>query len=99
MKIGRNNTCPCGSGKKYKKCCLKKREKIFIGEDLFYKQIKPLYKNVKFDINRFLEFDISLPFQLALEDGSLFSFKKKVAYCIIYIKHMNVKRLLLRIRI
>lgn len=21
-KIGRNETCPCGSGKKYKKCCL-----------------------------------------------------------------------------
>lgn len=23
-KIGRNKTCPCGSGKKYKKCCLNK---------------------------------------------------------------------------
>ena len=23
MKIGRNEPCPCGSGKKYKKCCLK----------------------------------------------------------------------------
>lgn len=23
MKIGRNDKCPCGSGKKYKKCCLK----------------------------------------------------------------------------
>lgn len=22
-KIGRNDLCPCGSGKKYKKCCLK----------------------------------------------------------------------------
>ena len=22
-KIGRNLPCPCGSGKKYKKCCLK----------------------------------------------------------------------------
>jgi len=22
MKIGRNQPCPCGSGKKYKKCCL-----------------------------------------------------------------------------
>jgi hypothetical protein len=21
-KVGRNDTCPCGSGKKYKKCCL-----------------------------------------------------------------------------
>jgi len=25
-KIGRNMPCPCGSGKKYKKCCLNKRE-------------------------------------------------------------------------
>ena len=24
MKIGRNDLCPCGSGKKYKKCCLSK---------------------------------------------------------------------------
>ena len=23
-KIGRNDPCPCGSGKKYKKCCGKK---------------------------------------------------------------------------
>ena len=22
VKIGRNEKCPCGSGKKYKKCCL-----------------------------------------------------------------------------
>lgn len=25
MKIGRNDLCPCGSGKKYKKCCLYKK--------------------------------------------------------------------------
>jgi hypothetical protein len=24
MKTGRNDSCPCGSGKKYKKCCLSK---------------------------------------------------------------------------
>ncbi len=23
-KVGRNDPCPCGSGKKYKKCCLEK---------------------------------------------------------------------------
>ncbi|MAU06352.1 MAG: hypothetical protein CL919_00500 [Deltaproteobacteria bacterium] len=23
-KIGRNDLCPCGSGKKHKKCCMKK---------------------------------------------------------------------------
>jgi len=26
MKIGRNDPCPCGSGKKYKKCCLLKQQ-------------------------------------------------------------------------
>ncbi len=26
MKIGRNQPCPCGGGKKYKKCCLEKEE-------------------------------------------------------------------------
>lgn len=25
-KIGRNEPCPCGSGKKYKNCCIKKSE-------------------------------------------------------------------------
>ncbi len=24
-KVGRNDACPCGSGKKYKKCCLDKQ--------------------------------------------------------------------------
>jgi len=24
VKVGRNDRCPCGSGKKYKKCCLQK---------------------------------------------------------------------------
>jgi len=24
-RAGRNDPCPCGSGKKYKKCCLKKQ--------------------------------------------------------------------------
>lgn len=26
-KIGRNEKCPCGSGKKYKNCCIKDKEK------------------------------------------------------------------------
>jgi len=25
-KVGRNDPCPCGSGKKYKHCCLKKKK-------------------------------------------------------------------------
>lgn len=30
---GRNYPCPCGSGKKYKKCCLPKKETAVV-EDL-----------------------------------------------------------------
>lgn len=29
MKIGRNDPCPCGSGKKYKKCCIDKETSIY----------------------------------------------------------------------
>ncbi|MCP4482842.1 MAG: UPF0149 family protein [bacterium] len=28
FKVGRNNPCPCGSGKKFKKCCLLKKETL-----------------------------------------------------------------------
>lgn len=38
-KIGRNDVCPCGSGKKYKKCCMGK------DEQLIAKQIVPSYNN------------------------------------------------------
>ena len=24
-KVGRNESCPCGSGKKFKKCCMRKK--------------------------------------------------------------------------
>jgi len=29
-KVGRNEKCPCGSGKKYKKCCLNKKPPVYI---------------------------------------------------------------------
>ncbi len=29
-KIGRNEPCPCGSGKKYKKCCMGKKDKLIV---------------------------------------------------------------------
>ena len=37
-KIGRNDPCPCGSGKKYKNCCLGKEEHIYrLKDDPTYK--------------------------------------------------------------
>ena len=37
MKIGRNASCPCGSGKKYKKCCLNKS--VSPPETLHYRRL------------------------------------------------------------
>ena len=48
MRIGRNDKCPCGSGLKYKKCCLDKPQNNF-------KQMKPLKK--KDDIPFLTKFD------------------------------------------
>jgi hypothetical protein len=39
MKIGRNDPCPCGSGKKYKKCCVNKLSEQEV-EELYLKQLE-----------------------------------------------------------
>lgn len=47
--VGRNELCPCGSGKKYKKCCLLKDEKIEISKNKIgysKKQYDSIMKNV-----------------------------------------------------
>lgn len=40
MKIGRNQPCPCGSGKKYKRCCLDKQSNFKFKFDKHYFRIK-----------------------------------------------------------
>lgn len=42
VKIGRNDPCPCGSGRKYKKCCLGKGEYLVSGNlrDLYFQKYK-----------------------------------------------------------
>ena len=34
LKIGRNDLCPCGSGLKYKKCCLGKEKPAPLSEEI-----------------------------------------------------------------
>jgi hypothetical protein len=34
MKTGRNDLCPCGSGKKYKNCCLGKKSATSVSQIL-----------------------------------------------------------------
>lgn len=41
MKIGRNKPCPCGSGKKYKKCCLNKS--VVPPEALHYRRLSEIH--------------------------------------------------------
>ena len=45
-KIGRNDPCPCGSGKKYKKCCLNKEKTITSNQQV--PLVNQLYSNPLF---------------------------------------------------
>lgn len=46
MKIGRNDECPCGSGKKYKRCCLGKSTR-----ENEYEKIRCIIQNYNYDSN------------------------------------------------
>ena len=54
-KIGRNEPCPCGSGKKYKKCCLNTSKSpiggtfIYTDLDNLSNQVVDLIQDKKFD--------------------------------------------------
>ena len=48
-KIGRNEPCPCGSGKKYKKCCLNKSA---VGGTFIYTDLDILSNKVNTLINQ-----------------------------------------------
>jgi len=41
-KIGRNDPCPCGSGKKYKQCCQKREQFERTKKDIKMRSIKSL---------------------------------------------------------
>lgn len=57
--IGRNELCPCGSGKKYKKCCLQKNQRTeFTRNKTLY--AKGLYKNIE---NKICEYSTASSFQ------------------------------------
>ena len=51
-KIGRNDICPCGSGLKYKKCCMNKKENSKIEDKEFsIPEILSLLKTALQDLN------------------------------------------------
>lgn len=51
MKIGMNDPCPCGSGKKYKKCCWEKEYQ----EKKFFNDLNNLYAPIKYLNNELLK--------------------------------------------
>lgn len=51
MKISRNDQCPCGSGKKYKKCCLPKAE----AQDFAYRRISQTFQGLTGKLMTFAE--------------------------------------------
>lgn len=52
MKVGRNAPCPCGSGKKYKKCCMNKTQPPV---DLFQRRLSEAYDRLMDQLVRFAE--------------------------------------------
>src|ERR1700730_15276329 len=66
MKINRNDLCPCGSGKKYKKCCMIKEQVLEVEElklERFFVQRHALVLKLK----QFLEVSHSLKSYLHLK--------------------------------
>lgn len=53
-KIGRNDPCPCGSGKKYKRCCLERDQKL---ELLMAKGLPDLQTSNKQPIHDFISYE------------------------------------------
>ena len=45
LQVGRNDSCPCGSGEKYKNCCIKKGESFL--KKMAKKEEKRLRKEAK----------------------------------------------------
>ena len=52
MKVGRNQPCPCGSGKKYKKCCLNKEN---VSSDLLYRRLGEAHDRL---VHRLMQFGL-----------------------------------------
>lgn len=59
MSVGRNDPCPCGSGKKYKHCCLNKKNIIQLDEfrqEKFYQEKHALVKKIRTFISEQIPF-------------------------------------------
>ena len=68
MKIGKNDKYPCGSGKKYKRCCLEKgqNQSFILTKDVYERDLLPVYNLDKCRPKTFIEFGIVLPFHISM---------------------------------
>ena len=71
MKVGRNDKCPCGSGKKYKQCCLNKDTGInnlfILTKEVYEKDFLPVYNLDIYRPKMFIEFEVVLPFHIPMD--------------------------------
>lgn len=65
MQVGRNEPCPCGSGSKFKKCCLSAKKDAQIG-DLLWRQLGSIHDDMA---NRLLEHGIRTFGRTAIEEA------------------------------
>ncbi|KAB8137995.1 hypothetical protein F9U64_07200 [Gracilibacillus oryzae] len=66
MTVGRNDPCPCGSGKKYKKCCMKKDQIVELKiskEEKFYKLKETLAGKLNAFLVSYLTLNIYAPLE------------------------------------
>ena len=63
MQVGRNDPCPCKSGKKFKKCCLNKDAET---GDLLWRQLGSIHDDMA---NRLLEHGIRVFGKMAIEEA------------------------------
>jgi len=68
MRTGRNDPCPCGSSKKYKYCCLNKKDKspMILTKEVYEKDFLPVYNLELCKPKTFIEFEIVLPFHIPM---------------------------------
>ena len=60
-KVGRNDPCPCGSGKKYKKCCLRaEAAAVETPEELLRRRIRAVIGDLAERLLRFTQSQFEL---------------------------------------
>ncbi len=71
MKIGRNDKCTCGSGKKYKKCCMNEKleaiNPFILTKQVYDRDFLPVYNLDIHNPKTFIEFQIILPFHIPMD--------------------------------